>query len=404
MFTGLEVTGLTSFDLSPDGSKIVFDGTEHKILKPAPAEPSPPAPVPPPVPPRISGVWHLNAAESSIHNGSGSDRLMIRQYAQTPETAVQNGQLRAVEIRVDGEWRPHLSVASSEFGGAKRPVYTEENLWTYLHDQLQSKSTISLDANRNPSELDKASFTLAADGQITSTSAITVSPDNSKLMETRDQFDPQGRRVGTDVLVFDRIGSGSALLQKPSRQRTPPGSVSSNPLIGVWALNRDLSNPKQSAGMDLHRYDDLGRGGIGHLHITLDSNSDGAPAVFVSVAVLKSDAPENPTQAFRLSRPFATLDIIYSFLATGELVPGAIAPILTYRAIDSYTSEMMMHSGSLATAISATNTGRNPPVRNVYSRISVSPDGMTLTEVQEELNNSGEPTRETTLVYERIAP
>jgi len=33
-FTGLEVTGLTYFDLSPDGSRIAFDGTSYAIRPP----------------------------------------------------------------------------------------------------------------------------------------------------------------------------------------------------------------------------------------------------------------------------------------------------------------------------------------------------------------------------------
>jgi hypothetical protein len=41
---------------------------------------------------------------------------------------------------------------------------------------------------------------------------------------------------------------------------------------------------------------------------------------------------------------------------------------------------------------------------STYSRIVVSRDGMTLTEVQKRLDNGGEQTGETTLVYERIAP
>jgi hypothetical protein len=36
VFTGLEVTGLLSLDLSPDGSRIAFDGTAYSLSEPGP--------------------------------------------------------------------------------------------------------------------------------------------------------------------------------------------------------------------------------------------------------------------------------------------------------------------------------------------------------------------------------
>ena len=64
----------------------------------------------------------------------------------------------------------------------------------------------------------------------------------------------------------------------------------------------------------------------------------------------------------------------------------------TYRAIDRYTSEMMVQESGL---------GAGPPY---VLRLVVSRDGMTLTEVRKTLNDRGETTGETTLVYDRISP
>jgi hypothetical protein len=253
--------------------------------------------------------------------------------------------------------------------GAERQMYTERALWEYLlHNRREDNLTVEVSA------LDQSvvTFNDKNGDAITSTRAVTVSGDNARLTETRERFDSSGRHIGTDLLVFDRIYSNFTPPTIP--QNRGALAVSSIPIAGAWALNAAASVAPQTS-YDLRRYEDLGQGSLGYLRVTLDK--DGAPGL--SIAILKADAAD-PAQAFRLSHPFGTLASIYAWLNNGTVPPTG----MTYRVIDAYTSEML--------------------IGNIHTRTVVARDGMRLTETQKTLNNSGEQTGESILVYDRIAP
>ena len=369
MFTGLEVTDLESFDLSPDGSHLVFAGRGYKILPPSPFVA--PAPLVSESQPNsmlfqsgLIGTWKLDPSLSTA--GIQPAPLTIRTYSRLPQVE----RIRALEIGLSAVGVPTMTVSSSTLDGMDSPIYSEKDFWEALSG-MQTANTISvasIDANT-------IAMTMKANGQVTSTRTLTVG--GNTLTETRDKLDVQGQRIGSETLVFRRGAGGPVLLETAV---LPPVPEEDNPLVGAWKLNPEKSTPRPERGsLDLRKYVNIRGEALGSLLVNINPRGVLNVSLGVFRAGLEEPSPELPFT--RVYNAFA----IFVWVESGRLPAG----VIVRRSFDAYTSEL--------TRLSGTATGLL-----VYERSTVSKDLKTLTAEQRSLDSNGGETSGV-LVYDRIS-
>ena len=144
------------------------------------------------------GNWKANIAKSKYTPGPAPNPVspQVRQFAVRG-----NGMVASTYVGANELGSPNLSVSTAKIDGKDYPVHNQATLVGVIAGEKPITNTIAI-KTVDPRTIE---VTTKANNAVSGVSTLTVSADGKTLTETAKLLDTNGKQIGTNVLVFDRI-------------------------------------------------------------------------------------------------------------------------------------------------------------------------------------------------------
>jgi hypothetical protein len=142
----------------------------------------------------FAGVWKQNPQRSKMNGTAPPEWRNFRRY----EEQANGWMVHTISWSFAGG--ADFTFTTVRYDGMEYPVYTSSTLGAFLGAGNRTARTVAFKLTA-PRTLE---FTDRENGKVSATGVCTVSPDGKTLTEDDHAFDPRGKEIIHNVLVFDK--------------------------------------------------------------------------------------------------------------------------------------------------------------------------------------------------------